>query len=331
MHDPAFWWRDGGAAARLLAPLGRAYGAVAAWRLRQPGRSAGVPVICIGNLTVGGAGKTPTALAAAGLLRQAGKSPFVLLRGYGGRLTGPVRVDAARHRAREVGDEALLLARAGPAIVSADRVAGAALARQQGADAIVMDDGFQNPALAKDLSIVVVDGRRGIGNGEVFPAGPLRAPLGPQLDRAQALLVIGPRDGAKRVVGPARDRGLPVLHGRLVPDPDAVSSLTPHRVLAFAGIADPDKFFRTLADAGIEVAVRRAFPDHHRFGRGQAAELAAQAERDGLVLVTTEKDLARMTGDDELAALAARTRVLPVRLAVEEETAFRDLLMQAVG
>jgi tetraacyldisaccharide 4'-kinase len=313
----------------MLAPFAAAYGGIAAWRMGRPGRGVGPPVICIGNLTVGGAGKTPAALAVAQMLCDAGRRPFMLTRGYGGRLAGPVRVDAARHGARDVGDEALLLARVAPTIVAGDRVGGAAAARAAGADVIVMDDGFQNPALAKDLSLIVVDGQRGIGNGAVFPAGPLRAPLDAQLDRAQALLVVGPPQGAGAVAAAGRTRGLPVFHGRLEPDADAVAALKGRKVLAFAGIGDPEKFFQTLAEAGIAAPLRQAFADHHRYGRGDATDLVARAERDGLLLLTTEKDMARMAGDGDAAALAARAKPLPVRLAVEDETAFRDLILTA--
>src|SRR5581483_10015283 len=218
MRDPAFWWQSPGASVRSLAPFGWIYGAFAGWRMGWRGRVAGIPVLCIGNLTVGGAGKTPTAIAVAQMLIAAGKHPMFLSRGYGGRLAGPVRVDPAVHHATDVGDEPLLLARIAPTIVARDRVAGARLARESGADAIVMDDGFQNPSLAKDLSVVVVDGERGIGNGKVVPAGPLRAPLAAQLAHAQAVLVIGAPEGAQTVVAAARAKALPVFHGRLEPD-----------------------------------------------------------------------------------------------------------------
>jgi tetraacyldisaccharide 4'-kinase len=329
MREPGFWWRATGPAAAMLAPFAAVYGGITAWRMARPGRGAGLPVLCIGNLTIGGAGKTPAAMAVAQLLREAGRRPFVLTRGYGGRLAGPVRVDAARHGARDVGDEALLLARVAPTVVAGDRVAGAEAARAAGADVIVMDDGFQNPALAKDLSLIVVDGRRGIGNGVVFPAGPLRAPLDAQLERTQALLVIGPPQGAEAVAAMARARALPIFHGRLEPDADAVAALKSRKVLAFAGIGDPEKFFQTLTDAGIDVPVRQAFADHHRYRKGEASALVARAERDGLIVVTTEKDMARIAGDGDAAALATRAQPLPVKLVVEEQTAFRDLILRA--
>lgn len=328
MREPAFWWRRPGLAARLLAPAGLVCGAVAGRRLEQSGHRVAVPVICVGNLTVGGAGKTPTAIAIAELLRQSGKRPFILSRGYGGSELGPLRVDPKLHRARDVGDEALLLARAAPVIVGADRVADAMLARSEGADVLVMDDGFQNPALEKDLSIVVIDGRRGVGNGAVIPAGPLRAPLSVQLDRAQAILVIAADSAADDVLAQARARGLPIFHGHLAPDPAALKPFANRRVLAFAGIGDPGKFFATLTSAGVKVAERRPFPDHHPYTLVEATELARHASR-GLVLATTEKDLVKLTGEPALVALAKVAHAVPVKLVIEEQAAFQDLILGA--
>jgi tetraacyldisaccharide 4'-kinase len=318
MQAPAFWWREASWAAALLAPVAALYGAVAARRMAQSARAAGVPVVCIGSLTLGGGGKTPTALAVGRLL--AAERPFFLTRGYGGALAGPVTVDAARHPARDVGDEALLLARVAPTIVARNRAAGAAAAGAAGAGMIVMDDGFHSPSVVKDLAILVVDAEHGIGNGRVFPAGPLRAPLAAQLAHAHALVVIGEGTAAASVV--ARSSGLPVFGGRLTPDAGAVSALAGQRVLAFAGIGHPEKLFATLEQAGIAVAARQTFPDHHRYTRAEASALIAEAESGGLTLLTTEKDLARLTGDDAVAALAARARPLPVRLVLDEEESF---------
>jgi tetraacyldisaccharide 4'-kinase len=330
MREPAFWWRSPGLAAALLTPLSAGYGAIAAARsFRRTGRKAEMPVLCIGNLTLGGTGKTPCALAVARLLIGAGARPFFLTRGYGGAHPGPVRVDAARHRAVDVGDEALLLARLAPTIVARDRVAGASLA--VGANVIVMDDGFQNPSLVKDRSIVVVDGRRGIGNGRVFPAGPLRAPLAVQLEHAHALLVVGAPSAACGAIAAARVSGIPLFQGRLVPGQAAVAALAGRRVLAFAGIGDPEKFFATLAAAGIDAPVRESFPDHHRYARAEAAALLARADREGLDLVTTEKDLVRLSGDSDMAELAARAQALPVTLVLDEETAFRQWLLAGLA
>jgi len=330
MREPSFWWRERGLMANLLAPLGTLYGAIAARRLAQPGERVGAPVICVGNLTLGGAGKTPTAIALARLLQAAGAKPVFLSRGYGGRDAGPVAVTSA-HAASQVGDEPLLLARVAPTVVARDRVAGARAALKSG-DVIVMDDGFQNPALEKTFSLIVVDGRRGIGNGCIFPAGPLRAPLDAQLGRAQVILVVGePGPAAQPVLAAARARGLPVIGGRLVADPQAIAALQGRHTLAFAGIADPDKFFATLRGAGVAVAATHRFPDHHRLSAAEAGELVRRAERAGLTLVTTEKDLARMQGEAALAALAARAASLPVTLAFDDEKAVQQLVAVAQG
>jgi tetraacyldisaccharide 4'-kinase len=331
MREPAFWSHPAGVAPALLSPLAALYGAVVAWRMGRTSRAAAVPVLCIGNLTVGGAGKTPTAIAVARLLTAAGRRPFLLSRGYGGRLAGPVRVDLASHRADDIGDEPLLLARAAPTIVARDRVAGAAAAVAGGAGVIVMDDGFQNSALKKDFSIVAIDARRGIGNGKVFPAGPLRAPLAAQLARVHAMLLIGTGSGADAIAANAQARGLPIFHGRLVPEETVLGVLRDRPVLAFAGIGDPDKFFATLSEAGIDVRARVSFPDHHRIRRSEALDLINTAKREGLVAVATEKDAVRFAGRDDLKALADIVRPLPVHLAVEEEAAFRALLLARTG
>jgi tetraacyldisaccharide 4'-kinase len=329
MRAPAFWWKKPGLVAALLQPVGSIYGMIAASRLKQAGTRAAVPVICIGNPTVGGAGKTPTALAVAQMLIADGERPAFLTRGYGGTHRGPVWV-APQHDADEVGDEPLLLARGAPTVVARDRAAGAALAVTRDISAIVMDDGFQNPALAKDLSILVVDGRRGLGNGKIFPAGPLRAPLGDQLARAQAVLNIGEVSGAAPVAGATRARGLPLFHGRLVPDAATVAALRGHKVLAFAGIGDPDKFFATLDAVGIETVGRRSFPDHHIYTRDEINELLAEARARNLRLVTTEKDIARCGTEGESGELAAGSVALPVRLEVDESDAFRALIRAAL-
>jgi tetraacyldisaccharide 4'-kinase len=331
MREPPFWWREAGASARLLAPLAGAYGAIAAERMRRAGTRAAVPVICIGNLTVGGGGKTPTAITVARLLLRAGLRPVFLSRGYGGALAGPVRV-SANARAAEIGDEPLLLARIALTIVARDRVAGAAAAVKDSAEVIVMDDGLQNPALVKDVALVALDGRRGVGNGYVIPAGPLRAPLAAQLDCAHAVLLVGEADAsAQEVLREAQRRGLPIFTGKLEPVATAAAEWAGRRVLAFAGIADPGKFFTTLADGGVSVAAEYAFPDHHRYSAADAARLLARAERDDLQLVTTEKDAARLQGDPAVAALAAHAKPFPVALAIDEEERFRGFLRQRTG
>ena len=330
MREPGFWWRKAGLASALLSPLAAAYGAVAASRMARAGASAGVPVICIGNFTLGGAGKTPTAIAIARMLRDGGERVFFLTRGYGGSANGPKLVDADADRADVVGDEALLLARVAPTIVARDRVAGASAAKARGAQLILMDDGLQNGSLEKNFRLAVIDGRRGIGNARVFPAGPLRAPLAAQLARVDALLVVGGGAGASDVVAAAAQRGLPVWHGRLAPHHETAGAIA-RPVLAFAGIGDPDKFFATAQEAGLEIAQRRTFPDHHCFTAEEGAELLMAADRDALALLTTEKDHARMTADPALAALAQRAHVLPVTMQIDEMAQLQAALRKALG
>jgi tetraacyldisaccharide 4'-kinase len=190
-----------------------------------------------------------------------------------------------------------------------------------------MDDGFQNPSLIKDLAILLVDGRRGIGNGRIIPAGPLRAPLEIQIARAQALVVVGPPDGAAKILDTARRYRVTVFHGRFEADRNSLAALGKRKVLAFAGIGNPDKFFATLSEAGIDVAARSSFPDHHRYTAAEAQDLIARAQAENLVLITTEKDHVRLIGDPELAALATRTSILPVRLVIEEQDAFRQMVL----
>jgi tetraacyldisaccharide 4'-kinase len=325
VREPSFWWRPHSWPSLVLAPFAWAYGAIAAIRLRQQGADIGIPVICVGNYTLGGAGKTPTVIALIELLRGEGQHPFVLSRGYRGTLKGPVLVDAARHTAAEVGDEPLLLAAIAPVVVSADRVAGARLAADLGAGIVVMDDGFQNPSLAKQLSLVVVDGKRGLGNGAVFPAGPLRAPLADQLERTDALVVIGHGSAADDVGSAVARRGGTVLRARLVADPADVTVLKGKRVLAFAGIGDPEKLFATLRGCGIEIAATKGFADHHVYSKTELTTLQAEAVRHGATLVTTAKDLAR------LGAAGAGISALKVALVFEDQAALRQLVARAVA
>jgi tetraacyldisaccharide 4'-kinase len=322
MREPAFWYRPPSLTSLLLMPLGVLYGLVAGQRMRAKGFDAGIPVICVGNYHVGGAGKTPAVLALTKLLRDLGETPVVLSRGYGGRLRGPVMVDPARHQAEDVGDEPLMLAGTVPVVVARERIDGVAMARSQAATVILMDDGFQNPAIAKDASLIVIDGDRGLGNGRVFPAGPLRAPLRSQLERTDALVVIGDGSAAAPVAAAIAARAKPVLSAHLRPDEASVMSLRGRRVLAFAGIGDPGRFFRTLRGCGLEVVRERAFPDHHPFSKDEIAELLAEAGRDGLTLVTTEKDLVRLRNAEGAKAIVP----FPVTLEFGDPAPFRKLV-----
>ena len=309
MRAPDFWkWR--GPAAALLAPLGALHGASVAWKARhaRPHRSS-ARVICIGNLTAGGSGKTPVALAIGARLQAREHQVFFLTRGYGGRERGPAMV-LASHDAARVGDEALLLARSAPTVVARDRAAGAAYAIAHGAAIIVMDDGHQNFNLAKDLSIVVVDGETGFGNGLMIPAGPLRESVTQGLARADAVIVMG--DGDPDLKNYAK----PIFRSHLVPESDALNG---QRVFAFAGIGRPEKFVASLEAAGAIVTGTHFFADHHFFRGGEIAALRVRA--DGACLVTTEKDFIRLCDKDR-----AGVSVLPVRAAFENEAALDRLL-----
>ena len=278
-------------------------------------------MICVGNLNAGGTGKTPTVVALAGMLRAAGRTPGIVSRGHGGRLAGPVRVDPARHGADDVGDEPLLIAAFAPVWIARDRAAAARAAEAAGADVILMDDGFQNPAMAKDLSLVVVDADAGFGNGLTIPAGPLREPVAAGLARADAVLAIG--DDAAQ----ARFRGrwgpgiaIPILTARLDPLPTGLP-LAGLRTVAFAGIGRPEKFFRTLRDAGAEVLREVPLGDHQRLTPALMTRLRAEAKTRNAQLVTTEKDAVRLP-----QAFRQSVMTLPVRLTFDDPGAVSRLL-----
>ncbi len=330
--EAAWWYREGSAFGGLLEPLGALYGRMVEARTAKatPYRSR-LPVICIGNFTAGGAGKTPTAIAVAKLLAAGGARPYFLTRGYGGSNKGPVRV-AEGMDARAVGDEPLLLAEIAPTMVSADRVAGAKAIEATDASVIVMDDGFQNPTLAKDLSLIVVDAAVGIGNGRIMPAGPLRAPLDAQIARADALLVIGDGGKAASLAEAFARAGKPVLKARIVPDCDSRwLSILP--VIAFAGIGRPEKAFATLRNNGARIIATHAFGDHHRYTEREARKLLDEAEAKKAMLVTTAKDWARLSGTEgtALAELKHRSRPCPVALKFDDEAAITALLATAFG
>ncbi|MDF2115810.1 tetraacyldisaccharide 4'-kinase [Roseiarcaceae bacterium H3SJ34-1] len=303
MRAPAFWWTERpDVRALALSPLGMAFGAVTSRRMQRPGTRAGVPVICIGNFVAGGAGKTPTAIAVANILIRLGERPFFLSRGYGAtvRSGSPIRVDPEKHTFREVGDEPLLLARVAPTIVAADRVAAARAAVRAGASVIVMDDGLQNPSLVKNLSIAVVDGATGIGNGLCIPAGPLRAPLEDQLALTHAVLIIGTGSRGDEIAEAARAHDLAVIEATLEPTAASRARLSRQKIIAFAGIGRPEKFFETLRGLGATLVQAIPFPDHHRFSSGDISTLKSASRQFGATLVTTEKDYVRLQAVPDL-------------------------------
>jgi len=325
VRAPRFWYSAPGAAAAALAPAAAAW----TWRPRRrlaraPAERPRVPVVCVGNLTAGGAGKTPVALAIAERLCADGLAVHMLTRGYRGRARGPLSVDPAVHDAGAVGDEALLLAAAAPTWVARDRAAGARAAAAAGARAIVMDDGFQNPSLAKDLSILVVDGETGFGNGRVMPAGPLREPPADGLARADAVVVLGEdRAGVARAAA-GRDFGrgpLPVLTGRLRPPEAEAAAWRGRDVVAFAGIGRPEKLFDTLEAAGARLVARVGFPDHHAYTPEEVMRLLEMAAAAGATPVTTAKDRVRLP-----EAVRGSVAVLPVAVAWDEPARLDGLL-----
>lgn len=315
MRPPRFWHQPAGFRAALLAPLAAIWAGVTARRLaRTPAYTPGVPVICLGNINAGGTGKTPATIAL--LLQLSDRGAHVISRGYGGRVAGPYRVDAARDSAADVGDEPLLMAAFAPVWVGRDRVASAKAAVAAGAKLLILDDGFQNPGLAKTLSIVVVDAEIGFGNGRVMPAGPLREPVATGLKRADLVLAIGGASAQASLLARAPElEQMPLARGHLAPLQTGLS-FDKMRVIAFAGIGRPGKFFATLRGLGANILATHEFGDHAPLAPQMLTRMRAEAKAKNAMLVTTEKDAVRMP-----AAARAGVIALPVRLEMTDSAA----------
>jgi tetraacyldisaccharide 4'-kinase len=319
INTPHFWysptlnkWQ------KCLIPLSYLY----TYITRSTGRfitpqKINIPVICIGNLVLGGAGKTPTALALATWLLERGYNIHFLTRGYGGTEPGPLCVNLNHHKANQVGDEALLLAKTAPTWVCKDRVLGAKAAHAAGAQLLIMDDGFQNPSLYKDLSLVVIDGQQGLGNQHVFPAGPLREPLIMGLKRAQAVVIIGKDEHNCAALAPQ----LPILFSVMTPAPESISLIRKKPLIAFAGLGYPEKFFRFLRQNDAHLIETYEFPDHYFYNEKELQPLITKAQAKNALLITTEKDMVRVPN-----TLQSQIKVFKITIKFKSESSLEHLL-----
>lgn len=312
-------WEQVGPLNWLLLPLAWLYRRVSLLRgyFSRP-VEASVPLICVGNVTAGGAGKTPVALALGELIKERGFKLHFLSKGYGGSLPGPVRVNPSLQGSELVGDEPLLLSRVATTWVAEDRAVGADVAVSSGAEILVMDDGLQNPTIRRDFSLLVVDGGYGFGNGMLIPAGPLREPVEESFAKADAIVLVGQDE--KHVEG-FFPKDKPVIHATLEPNSVRADALEGKRVVAFAGIARPEKFFDTLKEIGCDVVETVSFPDHYPFRATDMEMLNTRAQQQSAILVTTEKDAVRIP-----EFYRKRVEVLPIQIKWVEKEQLLNLL-----
>lgn len=328
---PPFWWKPNAWQGWLLAPIGMIFGKVSAARMDASAEEAvDVPVICVGNFIAGGAGKTPTVQMLCKYLASRKFKPGILSRGYGGAVTSPTVVNLEHHNAHDVGDEALLHAEKHTTVVSANRPQGAKILIDKGCDIIVMDDGFQNASLAKDYCLVVIDSKRALGNGFTMPAGPLRVPFKRQLHHASSVLIIGEHEPGIRLVRKIARSGRQAFHAGI--SVIGRSKLRGSNVLAFAGIADPTKFYDTLESIGVKIVDRESFGDHHYFLDEECSDLLERAEKQKLKLITTSKDHARLKGMGEKRnQLAEAAQILNIQLVPENPSMLEQITNKAIA
>jgi tetraacyldisaccharide 4'-kinase len=320
-ESPPFWWEKPDWRAFALSPLSFTYGFVAGRRMHTAKREKiAAPVLCVGNFTVGGTGKTPVAIALARQAKRMQLKPGILSRGHGGGFSSPHLVDPSHDSAKHVGDEPLLLAEHAPVAVTPNRAAGAQLLiDRHGCDFLIMDDGFQSARIHIDYALVVVDARYGLGNGRVIPAGPLRARVVDQLVYTSSLLKMGEGTAADRVIRQAARAGKPIYEART--RPRGRKAFAGKRFLAFAGIGHPDKFFDTVTGTGAVVVLSRAFPDHHVYGEDELAELLKTARDNEMRLITTAKDAARLRHGAASAEFLEMLDILEIDAVFEQDYA----------
>jgi len=313
MKTPSYW-ASPNLLATLLLPLGKVYAAATALRMRKKPRKADKPVICIGNLTAGGTGKTPTATAIAKLLQKKGFNPYFVSRGYGGTLQNVI-VNPQQHSAKEVGDEPLLLSRQAKVSINAERYLAAQKAIADGADVIIMDDGFQNPTLFKDISLLVFDGSFGLGNGYPVPAGPLRENIQDGLKRADAAIILG----QDRFMLCQKLQQIPTFYGRIIPQKPQDTS---RRAIAFAGIGRPEKFYASLQECNIKLCQTVNFPDHHFYTASELNDIISKARELDADIYTTAKDYVKIPLD-----MQSRFKVLEIEIEWENPSEFETFLL----
>ncbi|WP_341760113.1 tetraacyldisaccharide 4'-kinase [Candidatus Endowatersipora endosymbiont of Watersipora subatra] len=328
---PPFWFQKQGITAFSLSPFSFIYGKIAGYLMsRPPDVHSQYPVVCVGNLIVGGSGKTPTVIALSKIARKLGYQPGFLSRGYGGRISATTLVLSQIHTARDVGDEPLILARYGPTVIGVNRRHSLELLQQQSVDLVIMDDGFQDSSLQKDFSLIVVDARRGVGNGYCIPSGPIRADMKKQLSMATAILRVGQGSGADLVVQMAKRMEKPVISAII--KPDDFKQYSGIKVLAYSGIADPVKFYQSLEASGADIQERYSFNDHHSFSSEECSDLIARSQKNQLILVTTEKDAIRLSGIGPLQEkLLKESNVLSVSLHFQNPKQVKSMLQYVIN